>query len=718
LNELAKRVDADFVTTFGNPGNRVTVTGRVPYDDMKDMIHDASLYLATTKETFGIGTLEAMATGSPILGYRWGGTEDLVDHGVHGYLVEPGDIQGLVDGWHYCMANRQILGLNARDRALEYGWDSLIHLFIEAYDEAYELKRTEPDHDIGIVVPLHNYGRFVTETIDSIKSQVIDAKVHLVVVDDGSTDDSKSRAEGALMEVPSWLSREVISTPNQGVARARNLGASKINAKYICFLDADDHLGGPDTLHTLFTAMEANPQYGITYGRLASMNEAGTEFRKSRWPDKFLFDQHFRGINQIPTFCLIRKDLFDRSGGYRFQYQPSEDADLWTRLITVGAVPQLITEKVTLEYRMHDGSLSAGIRNQHRPQVEWLRDHPYSKDKRFPLPTMKDSGSWPMRDYDSPKVSIVIPVSEYHKHLYQRAVDSVLGQTEREWQLIIVDDTSSGLNTSANPFAIVTRGPRTTAGEARNHGASLASAPLLTFLDADDFFLPTFLQEHFKVHNQLDRRYSYSDWISITKDGRQEIGQSMAYSQDAVFNHSMIHTNNFVVRTKTFHHFGGYRSDFDTWEDIELIMRFASQGLCGHRIGLPLIAYDYRTGQLRENGLTRIDELKSKLVDLYGDYMGKDAKVCNCVDPKPVLSTAEALKAVEDGEMIRIRYHGPRGTVVGPNTKHNYGRRNTDDSFYIFPEDLVPGRFEPIPERVTRIEPTELPPAPTRVLKS
>lgn len=721
LNELAKLVDADFMTTFGDSSPRVKITGRVSYDDMKVLIHDASLYLATTKETFGIGTLEAMATGSPILGYRWGGTEDLVDHGVHGYLVEPGDIQGLVDGWHYCMANRQVLGLNARDRALEYGWDNLIHLFIEAYDEAYDLKQAKPKHDIGIVIPLHNYGRFVKETLDSISAQETSLQVQVMVIDDGSTDDSREQVlDWMKTDNPVQLSLELISTPNQGVARTRNLGASKIDAKYICFLDADDHLGGPDTLETLFRAMEANPQMGITYGRLASMNEEGTEFKKSQWPGEFSFDQHFKGVNQVPTFCLIRKEFFDRSGGYRFQYQPSEDADLWARLITLGASPHLVTEKVTLEYRMHNKSLSAGIRNQQRPQVEWLRDHPYTKDQRFPLPTQKPSGSWPMRDYDTPKISVVIPVSEYHSHLYQRAVDSVLGQTEREWELIIVDDTESHQldREPAGVYSKVVRGPRTTAGDARNYGAQFATAPLITFLDADDFFLPTFMEEHLKVHTQIDGRYSYSDWLSITKDGRQEAGRSMAYSQDAVFNHSMIHTNNFVVRTKIFTQLQGYSSEFDTWEDIELVMRFASKGLCGHRIGLPLVAYDYRTGQLREKGMLRVEELKGKLVNLYQEYMGKDAKVCNCVETKPVLTTAQAMKAVEEGEMIRVRYHGPRGTVVGPNTKHNYGRRQAGDSFYIFPDDLLPDRFEPIKAKINKIEKTELPPVPTRLLES
>ena len=51
----------------------VEVTGVRGFEDAKGYISDAGVYLATTRETFGIGTLEELAAGVPIVGWAWGG---------------------------------------------------------------------------------------------------------------------------------------------------------------------------------------------------------------------------------------------------------------------------------------------------------------------------------------------------------------------------------------------------------------------------------------------------------------------------------------------------------------------------------------------------------------------------------------------------------------------------------------------------------------------
>lgn len=59
-----------FLTTIGNPTSNVRVIGTTSYDQMKTIVSEAGVYLATARETFGIGTLEALACGLPICG--WG----------------------------------------------------------------------------------------------------------------------------------------------------------------------------------------------------------------------------------------------------------------------------------------------------------------------------------------------------------------------------------------------------------------------------------------------------------------------------------------------------------------------------------------------------------------------------------------------------------------------------------------------------------------------
>jgi glycosyltransferase involved in cell wall biosynthesis len=120
--ELAKRFpNIQFLTTFCNESlPNVTVIGRMPFDEMKPLIQKCSIYLATAKETFGIGTLEALASGKPILGFAWGGTKDIVTHKKDGYLVNPYNYDALSEGLQFLLEND--LSETCKKTALRYNW--------------------------------------------------------------------------------------------------------------------------------------------------------------------------------------------------------------------------------------------------------------------------------------------------------------------------------------------------------------------------------------------------------------------------------------------------------------------------------------------------------------------------------------------------------------------------------------------------------------------
>lgn len=130
-----------FITTFGEGTPNIKTIGRQPFPAMKRYLQGASVYLATTLETWGIQTVEAAACGIPILGFAWGGTLDLIEHGVHGYLVQPGDYEGLREGLDYCLKYRDILGANARQMALTHTWEDVAKKFAAIYSEVLDEKR-------------------------------------------------------------------------------------------------------------------------------------------------------------------------------------------------------------------------------------------------------------------------------------------------------------------------------------------------------------------------------------------------------------------------------------------------------------------------------------------------------------------------------------------------------------------------------------------------
>jgi hypothetical protein len=136
VNQLALRSPKTrFLSTFAdkNPTPNIRTVGSVPHAHMRKMIMGASVYLATTKETFGISTLETMAAGVPILGFDYGGTADLVKHGHTGYLARVNDYDDLLEGLHYCLKHRKVLGRNAAAVARYYTWGRAAELVAQEY---------------------------------------------------------------------------------------------------------------------------------------------------------------------------------------------------------------------------------------------------------------------------------------------------------------------------------------------------------------------------------------------------------------------------------------------------------------------------------------------------------------------------------------------------------------------------------------------------------
>lgn len=139
-----------FVTTF-MPNNmkevrleNLKVTGVLPHHEMKELVKSSSIYLATTKETFGIGVLEAMASGVPVLGFAHGGNLDLVQHGVNGYLAQPGNYKDLIAGLEYCALYKEALGDNGREMARSWTWRAACEKLRKVYDLALEKKYKIP----------------------------------------------------------------------------------------------------------------------------------------------------------------------------------------------------------------------------------------------------------------------------------------------------------------------------------------------------------------------------------------------------------------------------------------------------------------------------------------------------------------------------------------------------------------------------------------------
>ncbi|WP_195935457.1 glycosyltransferase family 2 protein [Lactococcus lactis] len=105
---------------------------------------------------------------------------------------------------------------------------------------------------VNCIIPVYNVGRYLVDAVDSITHQTIGFdNINLVIINDGSTDNSQEVIESLRFLYPSIV---VITQENQGVSAARNAGLDfcfeNFSAPYTCFIDGDDKYD-PNHLETL-----------------------------------------------------------------------------------------------------------------------------------------------------------------------------------------------------------------------------------------------------------------------------------------------------------------------------------------------------------------------------------------------------------------------------------------------------------------------------------
>jgi len=743
VGRLALRFpDTTFVTTF-HPGRmnygvtrNISEIGVVPHDQMRRYIQQAGVYLSTTKETFGIGVLEAMAAGIPVLGFAHGGNLALVQHGVNGYLARPGDYDDLARGLEYCFQYRDLLGDNGAKIAKRYTWGSAARILGEVYREAYRIG-TQPA-TLAIVIPSYKYADKVGTAIESAVEQDYEGLTKIIVVDDGSDDGGATERVARDFERRDSRVTYLLQT-NSGVAVARNRGVAEADTKYVCCLDADDRLDSRFA-RLCVAALEADKSLGIAYTGLTYVKPDGSS-GLSPWPGEVDYDDQLRRKNQIPTCCVFRKEMWERLGGYRQRYAPkgagSEDAEYWTRAFAAGFGAKRVTDGGLFIYSWLSGRVSGDKNYQ---EVDWLYWHPYA-DKGLDPPfaatfTPKNNFAHPVREYDTPQISVVIPVGPDHEReaVLWQALDSLEGQTFYNWEVIIVYDgveenDATRRTKRAYPFIKeIYNNPGRGAGAARNLGVRQARAPLLLYLDADDWLYPDALELMSRAWNDT-HSIIYTDYDGKAYIAKGELSKIRDYEKRLLFYDEQ--TSETVLSHKSHDYqcemaqrqpsrelyiwclvscltpkiwhdeIGGFDEKMPSWEDWDYWIRMARAGKCFVRIPESLVVYRFYTGTRRDRGVEIGRDLIQYLQDKYEG--GDEAMPCNCggrrnnpaptqtITQQTVFAEANTIMAHDENFVLITYTHLNRGQhkVVGPVTGTNYGYHGGGERFYINKADLA-----------------------------
>lgn len=173
--------------------------------------------------------------------------------------------------------------------------------------------------EVSVIIPTYNRAHMLGDALRSVLGQSF-TDFELIVVDDGSTDDTESL-------LSSWTGRlEVIKTNRRGVSASRNLGAQQAHGRWLAFLDSDD-LWLPEKLELQLEAHHQQPEFLISHTDEFWVRR-GVRVNPMKKHAKLggrIFEYCLPMCRISPSSVLIDRGLFSRIGGFDQHYRVCED---------------------------------------------------------------------------------------------------------------------------------------------------------------------------------------------------------------------------------------------------------------------------------------------------------------------------------------------------------------------------------------------------------
>jgi len=201
---------------------------------------------------------------------------------------------------------------------------------------------------VSIVVPCYNQGRYLRQAIESVLSQDY-PRVELIVLDDGSTDDTKS----VLASYGGRFHGE--SHVNMGQAATLNKGWAMSKGEVLSYLAADDFLL-PGAVRASVEKLVASPDVVMTYCDFDIVDPKSHVLRRLCTPEFSYRDLAVRIVCQPGPGVFFRRDAFERAGFWDGRLRQIPDYEYWLRLGLEGVFVRI--PEVLAAYRVHDRSQS------------------------------------------------------------------------------------------------------------------------------------------------------------------------------------------------------------------------------------------------------------------------------------------------------------------------------------------------------------------------
>ncbi len=453
---------------------------------------------------------------------------------------------------------------------------------------------------ISIVIPCYNQAQFLAEAVRSVIHQTY-KDWEIIVVNDGSTDDTRIVAESLAREYhKSRIS--IINQSNQGLANSRNRGIQAAKGKYILPLDADDMLH-PLMLQKTAGLLESRPEISIAY---TDMQMFGAENRVANFGS---FDLNRLLCHNIIPYCsLYRREVWKETGGYNpNMIWGYEDWDFWISCAERGYRGEKVSELLFL-YRVKTSSMyTSALEHDLELKAQIVANHPALFDpetlkaakslletKQSATDGHRNSAPSPIgtqeavEDSSLPLVSVIVPTYNRPEQLAE-ALKSILAQTYKNLEIIVVNDCGQdvahvvdSLN-QRNNIRYIRHDINKGLAAARNTGIRAAEGKYIAYLDDDDIYYPNHVDALASFLIRSGHKVAYADAMKVhqvKKDGgyvtvEKELAFTSEFHRDTVLINNEHPVQSIMHEKSCIDNVGFFDETLTTLEDWELWIRMS-----------------------------------------------------------------------------------------------------------------------------------------------
>jgi glycosyltransferase involved in cell wall biosynthesis len=319
----------------------VKIVGHLPPRGVRDMLAGADVFLQPSlSEGTPIAVMEAMAMALPVVVTEVGGAREIVEDGVHGHVVpsrDPTAIAAAVENLLSGAVRRRMGDAAAEHARRNFDHDAEVDRLVGVFESLISpetVRQALPirpgDDLLTVVVVARDAGATIDDQLRALSFQQYEGSWEVVIVDNGSADDTRSRALAWRDRLPGL---RVIDAPTAlPIGRARNIGVQAARGEHVVICDAGDVVA-PGWLSAFAQALRNEP---LVFGALewSMLTPPGVT-------------HELDGAPPAPTRnCGFQRRVFARVGGSDGELRHIDDLDSGWRAASAGHEPRFVAEAV------------------------------------------------------------------------------------------------------------------------------------------------------------------------------------------------------------------------------------------------------------------------------------------------------------------------------------------------------------------------------------